>query len=91
MSKINEAIFFEDGEYAEISANNYRFFKSSKEVKKSFTKFEWTRKEETKKEYKHFMIKEVYEQPVTSKRLIDSLATAQKEKLLQILNSIKKK
>lgn len=88
--KTSEAIFFEDYDYAEISPNSYKFYNNNKEIKKTFTKFEWTRQEETKKEFKHFMIKEVYEQPQTAKNLIESFSLKQKNVLEKTVSMIKK-
>lgn len=89
--KTNKAIFFEDDEIAVITKNKYSFFnKEGKEIKKLEKIFDWTEEEETKKSYQHFMIKEIKEQPKTSKRIIESLKTLQKNKLIAFTKEVKK-
>jgi glutamine---fructose-6-phosphate transaminase (isomerizing) len=78
----DKAIFFGDDEYAVIDANSYQFFDSKgKKLAKETAVFEWSQEEETKQEFEHYMLKEIKEQPVASKRLITSLKTLQKAKL----------
>ena len=80
--KTNRAIFFEDGDIAIIEREKYDFFDSSKKkIKKVAKHFDFEHSEEDKDEYPHYMIKEIKEQPITSKRLIDSLKTMQKKNL----------
>lgn len=88
--KTNKAIFFEDGDIAVIDDSKYQFFDSNKKlVKKIPKKFDFEHSEEDKNEYAHYMIKEIKEQPITSKRLIDSLKTLQKKNIDDFAKMIK--
>lgn len=86
----DKAIFFDDYQYAVISPGKYYFYdKDGNPVDKEITRFEWGTEEETKEEFAHYMIKEIKEQPVTSKRLIQGLGTIQHENLDKIVSLIK--
>jgi len=49
---------------------------------------EWKSEEEGKQNYEHYMIKEIMEEPSAARRLIDSLKTDQKEKVLELKRMI---
>jgi len=84
--KSNQAIFFDDEEYAIIDSQGYRFYDCFGDpIQKQISEFEWSRQEETKKEYDHYMIKEINEQPEVAERLIKSLETTQKNDLLEFV------
>ena len=86
----NEAIFFEDNEFAIVGSTGYEFFdKDGNTVDKQIMTFTWSRKEETKEAFEHYMIKEIKEQPLVSERLIKSLDTTQRDKLEQLANMTK--
>ena len=87
--KTNKAIFFDDNESAIIEQNSFAFFNSKGSVDKKVIKFEWAKKEETKKRFKHFMIKEVFEQPETAKRIMASFSTTQKHRLEKFAKLVK--
>jgi glutamine---fructose-6-phosphate transaminase (isomerizing) len=88
--KTNKAIFFEDNEFAVVSAEKYAFFDGfGKEILKKLQTFEWVDEEEGKEEYSHYMIKEIYEQPKTSKRIIESLKTLQNDRLKRLASEVK--
>lgn len=81
-NKTNKAIFFDDNEFAIITKKGYEFFNKDNEIiKKEIKIFDWKVQDEKEGEFPHYMIKEIYEQPVTTKRLIDSLQTIQKDNL----------
>jgi glucosamine--fructose-6-phosphate aminotransferase (isomerizing) len=85
----NQAIFFEDNEFAIVGAHGYEFFnKMGKPVEKQIMKFTWTRKEETKEEFDHYMLKEIKEQPLVSERLIQSFGTIQGDKLERLAGMV---
>ncbi len=87
--KSDRAIFFEDNEFAIISGEGYEFFDfSGKNIIKKVFEFEWTRDDETKENYPHYMIKEIKEQPETARRLIQSLTTIQKDRLKRFAEHI---
>ena len=86
----NEAIFFEDNEFAIIGSDAFEFFdKNGNPVGKQVMKFTWSRKEETKEAFEHYMLKEIKEQPLVSERLIQSFDTIQKGKLEQLAGMVK--
>ncbi len=77
----NQAIFFDDDEFAVVSAKDYRFFsKDGARIDKSISVVDWHEPEQ-EKAFEHFMLKEIKEQPSTSKRLIASFSTTQKSRL----------
>lgn len=86
----NRAIFFEDNEFAVIGDHTYEFFDTNgKPVEKQVIKFAWSRKEETKEQFEHYMLKEIKEQPLVSERLLQSFSTIQKDKLEQLSSMVK--
>jgi glucosamine--fructose-6-phosphate aminotransferase (isomerizing) len=86
----NEAIFFEDNEFAIVSDDTYEFFDGNgNPLQKQIMRFTWSRKEETKEAFEHYMLKEIKEQPHVSERLIQSFATIQKDKLDQLASMVK--
>jgi len=86
----NKAIFFDDEEYAIIEKSGYRFYDCFGDlIEKNVHEFEWTRKEETKDKYEHYMIKEIYEQPAVVERLVKSFDTLQKEKVAEFAKLVK--
>ncbi len=68
----NDFIFLEDGDVAEISANTYKIFdKSKKEVVREITRINISAEATSKGEYRHYMEKEIYEQPEAVSNTID--------------------
>ena len=68
----NDFIFLEDGDVAEISANNYKIFdKSKNEAKREITHIDISAKATSKGDYRHYMEKEIYEQPGAVSNTID--------------------
>jgi glucosamine--fructose-6-phosphate aminotransferase (isomerizing) len=86
----NRAIFFEDDEFAIIGTKGYEFFdKKGNPIEKQVMTFAWSRAEETKGTYEHYMLKEIKEQPLVSERLIRSFTTTQKDRLEQLAGMVK--
>ena len=87
----NKAIFFEDEEFAVVDPDKYTFYDlNGNELKKSIYEFTWAiTQEESVKDYPHYMIKEIHEQPISSQRLLNSLDGEQHEKVTKIANLIK--
>jgi len=86
----DEAIFFEDNEFAIVGNGAYEFFdRNGKPLQKQIMRFTWSRKEENKEEFEHYMLKEIKEQPHVSERLIQSFSTIQKDKLEQLSSMVK--
>ena len=68
----NDFIFLEDGDVAEISANNYKIFDESKnEAKREITHINISAQTASKGNYRHYMEKEIYEQPEAVSKTID--------------------
>ena len=68
----NDFIFLEDGDVAEISANSYKIFDDSKnEVKREITHIDISAQATSKGDYRHYMEKEIYEQPEAVSKTID--------------------
>ena len=60
----NEFVFMEDGDVAEISAESYKIFDENKqEVEREITNIDISSQATSNGDYKHFMEKEIYEQP----------------------------
>ncbi len=68
----NDFIFLEDGDVAEISANNYKIFDESKnKAKREITHIDISAQATSKGDYRHYMEKEIYEQPEAVSKTID--------------------
>ena len=68
----NEFIFLEDGDVAEISAETYKIFDANKkEVEREITQIDISNQSTSKGDFKHFMEKEIYEQPEAILNTID--------------------
>jgi glucosamine--fructose-6-phosphate aminotransferase (isomerizing) len=68
----NDFIFLEDGDVAEISAQAYMIFDASKKkVSRKITHIDISNKAASKGDYKHYMEKEIYEQPDAVSNTID--------------------
>ncbi len=68
----SEFIFLEDGDVAELSSENYTIFdESKKQVEREISKIDISSQATSKGEYRHFMEKEIYEQPEAILKTID--------------------
>jgi len=68
----NDFIFLEDGDVAVISANSYKIFDESKnEAKREITHIDISAQTTSKGDYRHYMEKEIYEQPEAVSKTID--------------------
>jgi glucosamine--fructose-6-phosphate aminotransferase (isomerizing) len=68
----NDFIFLEDGDVAEISAEAYTIFDvSKKEVAREVTHIDISNEATSKGDYRHYMEKEIYEQPDAVLNTID--------------------
>ncbi len=87
--RTNRAVFFGDDEFAVVGVDGYEFFDSrGRRLDKEIQDFEWSRENETKENYEHFMMKEIMEQPEACRRLIKSLQSTQKEKIERLKDMI---
>ena len=68
----NDFVFLEDGDVAQISADSYTIYDDSKkEINREITHIDITAQATSKGEFKHFMEKEIYEQPEAVSKTID--------------------
>jgi glutamine---fructose-6-phosphate transaminase (isomerizing) len=87
----DKAVFFENDEYAIITDDSYEFHdKKGKLLKKKVQEFSWSQEESVKKEYKHYMLKEIEEEPVVVERMLFSLAHDQKKEFDKLMALMKK-
>jgi glucosamine--fructose-6-phosphate aminotransferase (isomerizing) len=88
--RTNQAIFFEDDEFAEITPDSYIFYdRLGNELDKFVQTFTW-KEEAMEKTYDHYMLKEIHEIPDVAFRLINSLSTTQKDRFDKLVGLIKK-
>ena len=70
-SNVGEVVYFEDEDAVLISLNSYQIFdKNGNPVKRTVKKSSLV-EEVSKKDFPHFMLKEIYEQPIALERAID--------------------
>ena len=68
----NDFIFLEDGDVASVSAEEYKIYDSSKaEVTRDVTHIDISSQATSKGDFRHFMEKEIYEQPEAVSNTID--------------------
>ena len=68
----NDFIFLEDGDVAEISADSYKIFDAvDSEASREVSRIDISSQATSKGEYRHFMEKEIYEQPDALLNTID--------------------
>jgi glucosamine--fructose-6-phosphate aminotransferase (isomerizing) len=68
----NDFIFLEDGDVASISAEEYKIYDSSKtEVSRDVTHIDISSQATSKGDFRHYMEKEIYEQPEAVSNTID--------------------
>jgi len=63
-----EAVFLEDGDIARIEKDGFEIHNNGEKVDREIKKIDWDAKQTSKKEYNHYMKKEILEQPKTVKR-----------------------
>ena len=68
----NDFIFLEDGDVAEISAKTYKIFDNTKsKANREITHIDISAEASSKGDYRHYMEKEIYEQPEAVSKTID--------------------
>ena len=86
----DRAVFFDDFTYCVITPEGHRFHdRTGHPVNPPEKSFQWAGDVELK-DYPHFMIKEIMEQPVCARRLLESFNTLQKEKLATFAGYMRK-
>ena len=74
----NEFIFLEDGDVAKISSDQYEIYdKSKQKVERELTKIDISKQVTSKGKFKHFMEKEIYEQPNAILNTLDGRITGE--------------
>ena len=70
-----KVVFLEDGEFAHLGNSGVRVYslKEKRRVKVDIQKLDWKINKVTTGKYAHFMIKEIYEQPLVIRNVIGSL------------------
>lgn len=64
ISSVRDVVFLEDGQLARLTDRDFEIFEStSKKADKKFHHIDWNEKDAEKGGYKHFMIKEIHEEP----------------------------
>ena len=86
----HKVVFFEDYDAAIITPDKFEFFNKEGPIDKEVVELELVETETTKKDFDHYMLKEIYEQPEASQRLIDSLKSTQKERANEIADMVRK-
>jgi glucosamine--fructose-6-phosphate aminotransferase (isomerizing) len=88
--KTRRAVFFDDNEFAVITPENFTFYdRKGKQIKKKEALVPKP-EQPAQKKFPHYMIKEINDQPASSKRLLDSLETAQKNKVSELVSLIRR-
>ncbi len=92
-NQTNKAVFFNEDEFAVVSPDGYELYRyeysdnSLVPQDREVLTFEW-QKESGALEYEHYMLKEIMEEPVAARRMINSMKTEQHEKLMQLKGMI---
>ncbi len=58
-----KAVYFEEGDVAEITKNGYTMYNAGFPVSRGITELEWSLDEVKKGGFEHYMLKEIFEQP----------------------------
>ncbi|MCD7871770.1 MAG: glutamine--fructose-6-phosphate transaminase (isomerizing) [Clostridiales bacterium] len=74
LSHTKQAVYLDDGETAEITESEIIIYDSDfNKIKKEIKKIELSGKQASKGDFKHFMLKEIYEEPEVVRKTIDSV------------------
>jgi glucosamine--fructose-6-phosphate aminotransferase (isomerizing) len=63
LSYTNRVVFLDDGDVAVVERDSVKFYKDGKPVKKEVNVVPWSVSQAEKAGFKHFMLKEIFEQP----------------------------
>jgi glucosamine--fructose-6-phosphate aminotransferase (isomerizing) len=89
-----QAAFFDNDEFAVIKKDGFQFYdRRGRAVDKSLRRFAWQQEPASTKVFKHFMMKEILEEPEAVDRLLFSLEHEQKpgfDKLIKLVRRSKK-
>jgi glutamine---fructose-6-phosphate transaminase (isomerizing) len=76
------ALFLEDGDVASITRGNVEIFHNGKPVTRTVELIDWSLEDVKKGGYTHFMLKEIYEQPLAFYNTVRSVDTETLPKIL---------
>ena len=86
-----KSIFLKDGDTAEVTENTYKVYnKDRKEATRSIKNIKWSQTE-NKRNFGHYMIKEVYEIPKTVEKLVKSVKNHQSSEFQKFAEKIRQK
>lgn len=86
----SRAAFFDNDEFAVVGPERFRFFdRKGKPIEKDLRKFVWEQKESTKRNYKHYMLKEIMEEPAAVERMLFSMENDQKKDFSGLIRLIR--
>ena len=71
-------IYLEEGDIAQVTRESVEIWNNAEQVSRPITTIDSKIKDAQKGEYKHFMLKEIYEQPIVLKDTLDGRITARK-------------
>jgi len=90
----NRAAFFDNDEIAVVGPDGHRFFdRNGKPIRKPLRTFRWEEERTGKRRAKHYMLKEILEEPSVVRRMLFSLGHDQKpafDKLLRLIRRSRK-
>jgi len=90
----SRAAFFENDEFAVVGAENFQFFdRKGRPIEKAIREFVWDQKESVKRSHKHYMLKEILEEPAAVERMLFSMENDQKrafDSLIRLIRGSKK-
>ncbi|MCJ7588082.1 MAG: glutamine--fructose-6-phosphate transaminase (isomerizing) [Candidatus Aminicenantes bacterium] len=87
----NRAAFFDNDEIAVVGPDGHRFFdRNGKRIRKPLRTFRWEEERTGKRRAKHYMLKEILEEPSVVRRLLFSLGHDQKPAFHKLLRLIRR-
>ncbi len=86
-----QAAFFENDEFAVIGANGYQFFdRRGRSIDKPLRKFVWQKESSSRKVFKHYMMKEILEEPEAVDRMLFSVDHEQKPAFDELVGLVRR-
>ena len=87
----NRAAFFDNDEIAVVGPDGHRFFdRNGKPIRKPLRTFRWEEERTGKRRAKHYMLKEILEEPSVVRRMLFSLGHDQKPAFHKLLRLIRR-
>ncbi len=87
----DRAAFFENDEFAVVGPDGPRFFdRTGRPIRKPLRTFRWEEERTAKRTAKHYMLKEILEEPSVVRRMLFSLGHDQKAALAKLIRLIRR-